>query len=239
MKVDVVIPTRKKDNIRSDLLKMLNQNPQVGNIIITTEKPLSVARKNACLQAETEWVAMFDDDMKIPSCWFDFVTKQVGKNVGAVSTVADSLNPSFSAYQTVVNMVYPLESLNTTCYVNNVLIRRSLMEKYDPPKLFLGEDLLLKRHIKRLGYAWRTLRKLGAIHTGLREPCLDISGAYKRFGHYTFIQLMQRFIARLVLGPYTVLITKRVETLGKLWRANAMFFAGYLKETFNGCEKAK
>ena len=216
---------------------MLNQNPQVGNIIITTEKPLSVARKNACLQAETEWVAMFDDDMKIPSCWFDFVTKQVGKNVGAVSTVADSLNPSFSAYQTVVNMVYPLEALNTTCYINNVLIRRSLMEKYDPPKLFLGEDLLLKRHIKRLGYAWRTLRKLGAIHTGLREPCLDISGAYKQFGHYTFIQLMQRFIARLVLGPYTVLITKRVETLRKLWKANTIFFAGYLKETFNGIDE--
>ena len=239
MKVDVVIPTRNKSDIRLDLLEMLQANPQVGNVIITTEKPLSVARKNACLHAETEWVAMFDDDMKIPSCWFGFVTNQVGENVGAVSTVADCLNPSLSAYQTVVNMVYPLESLDTTCYVNNVLIRRSLMETYDPPKLFLGEDLLLKRHVKRLGYAWRTLRKLGVIHTGLREPCLDISGAYKRFGHYTFFQLIRRFIARLVLGPYAILITKRFGTLAKLWKHNAFFFAGYLKETFNGCVKPK
>jgi len=237
LKVDVVIPTRNKSDIRLDLLEMLQANPQVGNVIITTEKPLSVARKNACLHAETEWVAMFDDDMKIPSCWFGFVTNQVGENVGAVSTVADCLNPSLSAYQTVVNMVYPLESLDTTCYVNNVLIRRSLMETYDPPKLFLSEDFFLKRHIKQMGYMWKTLPKIGVIHTRFREPSQNISMAYRRFRHYSFYHLTRRFLARLILAPYTALITKRLETLVKLWKTNIMFFAGYLKETFNGIDE--
>jgi len=237
VKVDVVIPTRNKNDIRSGLLKMLRGNPQVGNVIVTTEKPLSLARKHACLQATTDWVAMFDDDMAVPSCWFNSVTQQIGVNVGGVSTVAEHLNPTLSAYQTVVNMVYPLESLDTTCYVNNMLIRRSLMTAYNPPKLFLSEDFFLKRHIKQMGYMWKTLPKIGVIHTRFREPSQNISMAYRRFRHYSFYHLMRRFLARLILAPYTALITKRLETLVKLWKTNIMFFAGYLKETFNGIDE--
>ena len=213
---------------------MLRGNPDVRNIIVTTEKPLSIARKNSCLQAETKWVAMFDDDMKIPPSWFNVVTEQIGENVGAVSTIAETLDTTVSAYQHVVNQFFPLERLDTTVYVNNVLIRRSLMATYNPPKLFLSEDFFLKRHIKKCGYKWKTLPKIGAIHLRSRKPCVGIPIAYRRFKHYTFYHLMRRFIARLILGPYTVLITKRVETLRKLWKANAIFFAGYLKETFNG-----
>jgi len=59
-----------------------------GKFINTHEKPLSIARKNGVLQANTEWVAMVDDDMLLPDNWLQLVTKAIDPKVGAIGTVA-------------------------------------------------------------------------------------------------------------------------------------------------------
>jgi len=229
VKVDVVIPTRKRENIRPELLEVLRNEQSVGQVIITEEKPLSTARKTACLKAKTEWVAMFDDDVIIPSNWFNEVFKHVGDKVGAVSTIADTVNPHFQAYQTVVSRVFPLEKVDTAPRINNVLIRRELMKNYSPPPLFLSEDLFLKRHVERQGYAWKVIGKIGVVHTGEKRSSLRVAAAYRRYGHYTFYQLIRRFIARLLLAPFAALLTLNPKTVLALWRDDVEFFTGWLK----------
>src|SRR5512137_685599 len=85
-KVDVVIPSLGK--INDALLKSLERMPGSGEIIVTTKRPLSLARKWAVLKANTEWVAMVDDDMVLPKNWLTCVTAEIAPNVGAVATVA-------------------------------------------------------------------------------------------------------------------------------------------------------
>jgi hypothetical protein len=58
IKVDFVIPTRDKPN--DTLIHVLEHMPCTGQIIITRERPLSIARKRAVLRAKTEWVAMVE-----------------------------------------------------------------------------------------------------------------------------------------------------------------------------------
>jgi len=229
MKVDVVIPTRKRENIRPELLEVIRNEPSVGQLIVTEEKPLSIARKTACLKAKTDWVAMFDDDMIIPPNWFIEVFKHVGDKVGAVSTIADTVNPHFQAYQTVVSRVFPLENVDTAPHINNVLIRKELMKNYNPPPLFLSEDLFLKKHVERQGYVWKVIGRIGVVHTGKRGSSVRIAVAYRRYGHYKPHQLMRRFTARLLLAPFATFLTLNPKTLFELWRDNVEFFAGWLK----------
>jgi len=230
-KIDIVIPTRNKQNIRPELLQVIKNERKAGRLIITEEKPLSVARRNACLRAETEWVAMFDDDMIIPHEWFDLVFEHVGGNIGAISTVADSVDRDFRAYQGIVNRVFPLESMDTVPHINNILIRRKLMESYNPPRLFLSEDWFMKRHVEKAGYVWKTIGRIGVINTGSEKSAVDVAIAYKRFGHYSHYQLTRRFLARLILAPFAVIFTRQFKTLLNLWRVDVEFFAGWLKET--------
>jgi len=229
MKVDVVIPTRKKENIRPELLEIIKSEPSVGRLIITEERPLSIARKNACLKATTEWVAMFDDDVIIPPNWFTEVFKHIGNKIGAVSTVADNIDPHFQAYQRVVSQVFPLEKVDTAPHINNVLIRRKLMENYNPPPLFLSEDFFLKRHVESQGYVWKVIGKIGVIHTGKKKSSIRVAAAYRRYGHYKPYHLVRRFVARLLLAPFAALVTLNPKTLIELWRDNVEFFVGWLK----------
>jgi len=230
MKVDVVIPTRKRENIRPELLEAVRNEPSVGQLIITEEKPLSIARKTACLKAKTEWVAMFDDDMIIPPNWFREVIKYIDGETGAISTVADTTNPHFQAYQTVVSRVFPLEKVDTAPHINNILIRRKLMEDYNPPPLFLSEDFFLKKHVEDRGFKWKVIGRIGVVHTGKRGSSVRIGAAYKHYGHYTLYQLIRRFSARLLLSPYAAFLTLNPKTIFELWRDNVEFFAGWLKE---------
>ncbi|MEM2696050.1 MAG: hypothetical protein QXU09_03845 [Thermoproteota archaeon] len=232
MKIDVVIPTRNRENIRAELLKVIMNESIVGKIIITEEKPLSLARKNACLKADSEWVAMFDDDVIIPTNWFKEVLKHVAPDVGAISTIADTLDAHFRAYQKVVSIIFPLEKVDTAPHINNVLIRKKLMSNYNPPPLFLSEDMFLKRHVESQGYKWKVIGRIGVIHTGKKKSSIYIAAAYKRYGHYNLYQVVRRFIARMLLAPLASLIAWNAKTLLVLWKDNVEFFAGWLKESF-------
>lgn len=229
MKVDVVIPAKFRERINPQLLQVLENSHFVNNLIITTERPLSLARKHACLKAETEWVAMFDDDMIIPPNWFKEVFKHIDKITGAISTVEEDANIHLRAYQKVVNIVFPLRKVDTAPHVNNVLIRKELLKNYNPPPLFLSEDFFLRRHVEGQGYKWKVIGSIGVVHTGEPKNNAQIAIAYKRYKHYNFYQLVRRFVAHLLLAPFAVLLTQRFATLIELWRDNVEFLAGWLK----------
>ena len=53
-KVDVVIPTLEQPN--TNLTRSLQHMSGIGDIIITRDKPLSLARKRAVLRAKTPWL---------------------------------------------------------------------------------------------------------------------------------------------------------------------------------------
>ncbi|MEM2999370.1 MAG: hypothetical protein QW674_00690 [Candidatus Bathyarchaeia archaeon] len=228
-KVDVVIPTR--DYVNRKLLDILHRADWVANVHITREKPLSVARKNAVLKASTEWVAMFDDDVVIPSDWYWKVAKYVSDDVGAIATVAQQGDEDYATYDRIVDAVYGLRKVETSPHINNVLIRRSLMKNYDPPRLFLGEDQFLKKYVESNNYKWLVLDNIGVVHFGAVKNKVDVGIAYRRYGHYSLYQLARRFFARMIIVPFAAAAKLSFRTLIKLSTENVQFISGWLKET--------
>ncbi len=140
--------------------------PCAGQIINTHEKPLSIARKNGVLQAKLSgWRWLMTTCFCLDN-WLQLVTKAITPKVGAIGTVAVHKNKHVAAYERVVGTVYNLSKLDTNPHINNIIIRRKLMENYNPPKLFFGEDQYFKRYVQKTGYIWKVLPFLGATHLG-------------------------------------------------------------------------
>jgi glycosyltransferase involved in cell wall biosynthesis len=227
-KVDVVIPSLGKVN--DALIKSLGRMPGSGEVIVTTERPLSVARKRAVLNAKTEWVAMVDDDMVLPKDWLTRVTAEIASNLGAVATVALQGNIHVAAYDRVVGNVVKLHKVDTSPHINNVLIRRRLLASYDPPPLFFGEDHHLKRFVEKSGYLWKVIPYIGAVHLGSSRNHVTLGIAYRRYGHYSLFQLARRMVARFIFTPYAALFNFSFVTFAYLNRINVEFIAGWAKE---------
>ena len=227
-KVDFVVPSR--DEANQTLLQQIKQMRCAGQIINTHEKPLSVARKHGVLQAETEWVGMVDDDMLLPPDWLKKVTQAIEPNVGAIGTVAVHKNKHAAAYERVVGSVYNLSKLDTNPHINNIIIRRQLMENYNPPKLFFGEDQYFKRYVQKTGYKWKVLPFLGATHLGTSKNYVTIGISYRRYGHFGVYKLARRMVARFIFTPFAALINLSVVTFWYLTKLNVEFLAGFLKE---------
>jgi glycosyltransferase involved in cell wall biosynthesis len=204
--------------------------PCAGQIIITRERPLSIARKRAVLRAKTEWVAMVDDDMLLPKNWLQQVTVKITPNVGAIGTVAVHKNKDVAAYDRVVGTVVKLNKIDTSPHINNIIIRRKVMENYNPPSLFFGEDQYLKRYVEKTGYIWKVLPFLGATHLGSSKNYVTIGIAYRRYGHFTAFQLVRRMIARFIFIPFAAIINLNFKTLEYLSKLNVEFIAGWAKE---------
>ena len=201
-----------------------------GQIIVTNERPLSIARKNAVLKAKTEWVAMIDDDMRLPNNWLQQVTAKIAPNIGAIGTVAVHKNKHVAAYDRMVGTVVKLNRIDTSPHINNIIIRRKLMENYNPPFLFFGEDQCLKRHVEESGYVWKVLPFLGATHLGSSKNYVTVGMAYRRYGHFTAYQLVRRMVARSIFTPFAALSNLSFETFRCLSKLNIEFIAGWSKE---------
>jgi glycosyltransferase involved in cell wall biosynthesis len=204
--------------------------PCAGQIIITRERPLSIARKRAVLKAETEWVAMVDDDMLLPADWLKQIIATITPNAGAIGTVAVHKNKHVAAYDRVVGTVVKLNRIDTSPHINNIIIRRKLMENYNPPSLFFGEDQYLKRYVEKSGYVWKVLPFLGATHLGSSKNYVTIGIAYRRYGHFTIFQLVRRVVARFIFTPFAALINLSFKTFVYLSKLNVEFIAGWSKE---------
>lgn len=227
-KVDFVVPSRENPN--PTLIRILKQMPCAGQIINTHEKPLSIARKHGVLQAKTEWVAMVDDDMLLPKDWLVNVTKAIAPNVGAIGTVAVHKNKHAAAYERAVGTVYNLSKLDTNPHINNIIIRRKLMENYNPPRLFFGEDQYFKRYVQKTGYIWKVLPFIGATHLGTSKNYVTIGESYRRYGHFGLYRLARRMVARFIFTPYAALVNLSFQTFHYLTKLNVEFIAGWAKE---------
>lgn len=228
MKVDFVVPSR--DEANPALIKQLKHMPCAGQIINIHEKPLSIARKKGVLQANTEWVAMVDDDVLLPDNWLQLVTKAITPKIGAIGTVAVHTNKHVAAYERVVGTIVKLNKIDTNPHINNIIIRRQLMEDYTPPLLFFGEDQYFKRYVQKTGYIWKVLPFLGATHLGTSKNYVTIGISYRRYGHFTLFQLTRRVIARFIFTPFAALINLNFKTFQYLTKLNVEFIAGWAKE---------
>ena len=228
IKVDFVVPSRENPN--PTLLHTLKHMPCAGEIIITREKPLSIARKRAVLKAKTEWVAMVDDDVLLPENWLQEVTKAIASDVGAIGTVAVHKNKHVAAYDRVVGTIVKLNKIDTSPHINNIIIRRKLMENYNPPLLFFGEDHYFKRYVQKTGYAWKVLPFFGATHLGSSKNYVTIGIAYRRYGHFGLFKLVRRIVARFIFTPFAALINLSARTFWYLTKLNVEFIAGWAKE---------
>jgi glycosyltransferase involved in cell wall biosynthesis len=230
-KIDFVVPSRENPN--PTLIRILEHMPCAGQVIINHDKPLSIARKNGVLQAKTEWVAMVDDDMLLPDDWLQKITKAIEPKVGAIGTVAVHKNKHAAAYERVVGTVYNLSKLDTNPHINNIVIRRKLMENYNPPRLFFGEDQYFKRYVQKTGYVWKVLPFLGATHLGTSKNYVTIGISYRRYGHFGLYKLARRIGARFIFTPYAAIINLSFRTLHYLTKLNVEFIAGWAKELVN------
>ncbi len=230
-KVDFVVPSRDEPN--PSLMNIIKRMPCAGQIINTHEKPLSIARKNGVLKAKSEWVAMVDDDMLLPDNWLQLVTKAIEPKVGAIGTVAVHKNKHAAAYERAVGTVYNLSKLDTNPHINNIIIRRKLMENYKPPPVFFGEDQYFKRYVQKIGYIWKVLPFLGATHLGTSKNYVIIGISYRRYGHFGLFKLFRRIVARFIFTPFAALINLSATTFWYLTKLNVEFIAGWAKELFN------
>jgi len=228
MIVDFVVPSR--DEANPVLLRQIRAMPCAGQIINTHEKPLSVARKHGVLAAKTEWVAMVDDDMLLPLDWLQKVVTAIEPTVGAIGTVALHNNRHTAAYDRVVGTIYNLSNIDTSPHINNILIRRKLMENYNPPKLFFGEDLYFKRYVQKTGYRWKVLPFLGATHMGTSKNHVTLGVSYRRYGHFGFYKLARRMFTRFIFTPFAALSNFSLKTFLYLSKLNVEFIAGWIKE---------
>jgi glycosyltransferase involved in cell wall biosynthesis len=228
MKVDFVVPSR--DEANPTLMRQLTHMTCAGQIINTHEKPLSIARKKGVLQANTEWVAMVDDDMLLPDNWLQLVTKSIMPKVGAIGTVAVHKNKHVAAYERVVGTIVKLNKIDTNPHINNIIIRRQLMENYNPPLLFFGEDQYFKRYVQKSGYIWKVLPFLGATHLGTSKNYVTIGISYRRYSHFSPFQLTRRVVARFIFTPFAALVNLSAKTFWYLTKLNVEFIAGWAKE---------
>ncbi len=230
-KIDVVIPTLEQPN--SVLTRSLQQMSGIGDILVTNDKPLSLARKRAVLRAKTSWVAMIDDDMSLPEDWLNRVKSEISPKVGAIATVALQGNKHVAAYDKVVGTLVKLNEIDTSPHINNVLVRRKLLNNYSPPPLFYGEDHHLKRFVEESGYTWKVIPYVGAVHHGSTKNHVKLGIAYRRYGHYSIFKLIRRLIARFFFTPYAALVNMSVGTFVYLNKINSEFLAGWTKELLN------
>jgi glycosyltransferase involved in cell wall biosynthesis len=200
-----------------------------GQIIIT-DRPLSKARKIAVLSAKTDWVAMIDDDMLLPENWLLQVSAEISPEIGAIGTVAVHKNKHVAAYDRIVGTVVKLNKIDTSPHINNIIIRRKLMETYNPPNVFFGEDQHLKRHVEKSGYIWKVLPFVGATHLGVSKNYVTVGIAYRKYGHFTIYQLVRRMVARFIFTPFAALSNLSLGTFRYLSKINIEFIAGWAKE---------
>ena len=173
---------------------------------------------------------MVDDDMLLPENWLQLVSKAIKPEVGAIGTVAVHKNKHVAAYERVVGSVYNLSNLDTNPHINNIIIRRKLMENYNPPKLFFGEDQYFKRYVQKTGYKWKVLPFLGATHIGTSKNYVTIGVSYRRYGHFGFYKLARRMVARFLFTPFAALSNLSAGTFWYLTKINVEFLAGFAKE---------
>jgi glycosyltransferase involved in cell wall biosynthesis len=228
MSIDVIVPTASTPN--PCLIKTLSNMKNVASAYIVKNNCLSVARKNAVLKAQTEWVGMVDDDMLLPSDWAERMIKEIKPEVGVVASVAVSNNKHVAAYDRVVNAVVKLNKVDTAPHINNVIVRRKIMEKYNPPRLFFGEDQFFKHFVEQSGYVWKVLPFFGVTHLGESKNFVVSGEVYRRYGHFSFFQLVRRMVARFLFTPLAAVANLSFQTFLYLTKRNVEFIAGWMKE---------
>lgn len=211
-------------------LKNINN---IGKIIVTKEKPLSIARKNAVCRCDTSLVALIDNDIRVPRNWLNIVLSQMNKGVGAVSTVADQNNIHVKAYDRIISCFIKLNTVDTSPHINNVLVRRKVFENYNPPRLFFGEDFHFRNHVINSGFKWVTLPYIGAVHLGESKNHVTLGEVYNRYNLYSKKQFVRRCFSRFLFIPFATLINFNVKTFFYLSDKNIKFLSGWFKESVN------
>lgn len=232
-----MVPTLGEPNPR--LLKTLQRADWVEDVIVTREKPLGVARKNALVRAETEFVAMIDGDVVIPENWFSLVEKYLGFGVGAVATVAIQRNSHLDAYNRVVSCFVGLSEVSTSPHINNVVVRRKIFLNYSPPCLFFGEDFHFRKHVLDGGFRWIVLPCVGAVHLGESKNHFVLGVSYRRYRHYSWRQFLRRCLSKFLFIPFASLINLSFSTFFYLSKMNVEFLSGWIRESINDLEVKK
>lgn len=228
MKYDVLIPTKDPKKIRPKLLEVLESSPYVKDIIIETSRPLSKARKVGALKCSTEWIAMFDDDVEIPECWFEVVSRKIKiKDVVSISTVFQDYNIHLSAYDIFADKIKPLH-LRGSPYICNTMIRRSIFYDYEPPNLFYGEDEFLYRHAKSKG-EWLCLPYIGVRHFYVKKDNVKAGATMAMLGFYPNKQWLRGVIIRFLLSFPTIAYSHTPTTVKFHWEHNIETISGVLK----------
>lgn len=228
MKFDVVIPTKDPSRVRPALVKVLESDPMVNNIIYETSKPLSTARKIGAMACSTEWIAMFDDDVEIPPWWFQMVSKPTrATDVVAISTVFHDDNIHLFSYEQIANKIKPLHERDTP-FICNLLIRRSVFDDYNPPRLFYGEDELLYRHAKKKG-RWLHLPYIGVKHFYTKKNIVQAGATMERLGFYPRYRFLRGIASRFALPIPALAYSRTISTVKFFWQLNVEQIAGALK----------
>jgi glycosyltransferase involved in cell wall biosynthesis len=135
IKVDFVIPTRDKPN--DALIHVLEHMPCTGQIIITRERPLSIARKRAVLRAKTEWVAMVDDDMVLPKDWLQRWLRRRLRTLARLLWLCRETSVWLRMIGSLVRN--EVKQGRKSPRINNVLLRHSLIAIMIPRRCFLAK----------------------------------------------------------------------------------------------------
>ena len=230
-KIDVMIPTRNEANIRPKLMNVLNKADWVRDIIIETSKPLSTARKTGALKCQTEWLAMFDDDVEIPEEWLYgmlLYRRYISPKTLAISSPSLNANiPHYLAFQKISNRLVGLRNLKTP-FVDNTLIKRSVFENYNPEPCFYAEDELLHNYVLSIG-EWRHTDYIGVKHYYNDKDSYHGGFTEQHYNLTPFWRLCIRMLERSILPVLAVHYSHSFKTVPYWYKKNQRELIGYIR----------
>jgi len=226
-RVDVLIPTKDPSKVRPKLLETLRKAKWVNDIIFETSKPLSTARVIGAKKCTTEWIAMFDDDVEIPECWFDVVSSYVSTGVLAVSTPYFDDNVHLKSYQKLVDYIKPLHTRDTP-FICNTLIKREILLNYNPPPTFYSEDELLYRHVKKYG-KWVHPPNCGVKHYYVQKDLVKAAAIAEQLHFYPLFRFVRGRLAYFIISVLAIGYSHTWRTIPFFYKNNVKLIAGLLK----------
>ena len=199
-------------------------------IIIESDLNLGRARAEAIKHVDTALLIFIDDDIELPTGWFNKVIKYLDSETGAVQGQAMltlSCLQKFYEWSSRwiakrkgrVN-IKEITSKNPDemrGYTNNTLLRTYLIKDWSPPSYICAyEDHLILRHIVKKGYTWKIVLNLIVKHYGifslkdyLRKSRWNTAGARLiRFNDLSLLTLIKTLTKGMVKAFFASIKTR-------------------------------
>ena len=186
--VDVLVPTLK--GLNRDFIEHVRSRIPVHCIRTSAAIGPAKARQELIEQADTEWFAFIDDDVRLRADWWKAVTERIGSEVGAVEGLwsyleGDKRVDDYTRAMDRLGRFLRRESWRDRidrAFTGDTLVRTNAVKGIQMPNIPVWEDEYIRMHVEKQGYGW--LRTQGVVCDHLRKYNLRPSYNVGLYGYH-------------------------------------------------------